>query len=120
MQLEIAMRQAIEAMLQKMRQEGGECIKSVSLVVGASEQVSEDKVRSHFNVLAFNTPAEKAALTIEWIPATFQCSECRDIFNAISWNTTTCCPKCGEAARQIAHHIACYPRSIKVCPSSPK
>ena len=109
-----AMRGVVSSVLERMREEHGDEVSRVKLVLGVSGHLTEDAARQHFAVLAEGTPAEHAQLDIEWLPATYQCFDCLHRFTSIQPPDAVLCPECGGLALEIAHSDACYATEIDV------
>ncbi len=109
-----AMRGVVTAVLARMREEHATEVTRVKLVLGASGHLAEDAARQHFAVLTEGTPAERAQLEIEWLPATYQCFDCVHRFTSTQPPDAVLCPECGGLALEIAHSDECYATDIDV------
>lgn len=107
-----AMRGVVSAVLERMREEHATEVSRVKLVLGVSGHLTEDAARQHFAVIAEGTPAERAELDIEWLPATYQCFECLHRFSSIEPPGAVLCPTCDGLALEIAHSDECYATEI--------
>jgi hydrogenase nickel incorporation protein HypA/HybF len=117
---EVALMQGVvTTIVDRLREAGGTRITQVHLVLGASGHLTEDAARQHFAILAAGTPAEGAALDIEWLPATYQCLDCRATFTVGHVEESAICPFCGGLALEIAHQDVCYADEI-VCDAEPQ
>ncbi|HEX5159923.1 MAG TPA: hydrogenase maturation nickel metallochaperone HypA [Ktedonobacterales bacterium] len=109
-----AIQGALSDALAHMRDAGGARIARMVLVLGVSGHFTEDAARQHFAVNAQGTPAEDAALEIEWLPASYTCFECMHTFASVQPPEAVTCPACGGLALEIGHSDVCYIREIEV------
>jgi hydrogenase nickel incorporation protein HypA/HybF len=109
-----ATRGMLTAALERMRQVGATRVTRVELTIGASGHLTEDAVRQHFELLAQGTPAEGAALTFSWLPATYQCFTCLQEFASTAPPSEIACPACGGVALEVAHEETYYASMIEV------
>lgn len=109
-----AIQGALSDALAHMRNAGGARIARMVLVLGGSGHFTEDAARQHFAVNAQGTPAEDAALEIEWLPASYTCFECMHTFASVQPPEAVTCPACGGLALEIGHSDVCYIREIEV------
>jgi hydrogenase nickel incorporation protein HypA/HybF len=96
---------------------GGGRITKVRLLLGASGHMTAEGARQHFTMLAAGTAAENAEIEIAWVPATFQCFTCLQRFPVMAVAPSVPCPRCGEAAIEIAHEDTCAAEEIELEPS---
>jgi hydrogenase nickel insertion protein HypA len=108
------MQGVVKTILASMESAGAVRVASVHLELGSSEHFTEEAVHQYFQVLTHGTPIEGAALTLSWLPATYQCLSCQQRFESIS--TTGTCPHCGDVALEVAHQDGCNVRAIDVLP----
>jgi Zn finger protein HypA/HybF involved in hydrogenase expression len=108
------MRGVVSTVLEHMERAGGSCVTNVELVLGVSGHMSEASAREHFRLFAAGTPAEHAALTLTWLPATYQCFACMHRFSSHKRAQEVVCPRCGDLAMEMEHSDACYVRSIDI------
>ncbi|GHO99955.1 hypothetical protein KSF_100030 [Reticulibacter mediterranei] len=106
------MQRVVETILASMEQERAARVTRAELVLGTSGHFTEEAVRQYFQVLTQNTPIEGAALTLSWLPATYQCLSCQHRFESTSSPAT--CPLCGDVALEISHQDECFIRSIEM------
>jgi hydrogenase nickel incorporation protein HypA/HybF len=109
-----AIQGVVTTALAELRAAGGNRVTGVHLVLGASGHVSEEAARQHFAALAKGTPAEGAALTFTWLPATYQCFDCLARFECQRPAEVVSCPTCGGVALEISHQDVCYALAIDV------
>src|SRR5450755_1340370 len=98
-----AMQAVVSTVLECLQKAGGKRVTNVQLVLGASGHFTAEAAYQHFEALAKSTPAAKASLTIEWLPATYQCFSCPHRFKSSEPSTQVTCPRCGEVALEISH-----------------
>jgi len=106
------MQGVIKTILASLEQAGASRVTGVQLAVGTSSHFTKDVVRQYFQVLTQQTPIEGAALTLTWLPATYQCLGCQQRFESTS--ATDRCLQCGDVVWEIAHQDVCYVCSIDV------
>lgn len=112
---EVAVMQGVvRTMLDAMAEAGASRIISAHLVLGASDHFTEEAARQHFELLARDTPAAGATLTVDWLPATYQCFTCLRQFESTSAPSEAYCPDCRGVALEIAHQDGCYVNAIEV------
>lgn len=109
-----AMQGIVRSMLDAMRGAGASRVTEAHLVLGASGHFTEDAARQHFAVLAEDTPAAGASLTIDWLPATYQCFTCLRRFTSLHAPSEVRCPECEGVALEIAHQDICYVDAVEV------
>jgi hydrogenase nickel incorporation protein HypA/HybF len=109
-----AMQGVVRMALETMEQAGGSRVTSAHLVLGTSGHFTEEAARQHFEALTAGTPAERALLTIAWVPATFQCFSCLHCFESCQPADQVTCPLCGDPALEIGHQDTCYVSAIEV------
>ena len=109
-----AMQGVIHVVLESLRKAGGKRVTNVQLILGASSHLSADAAYQRFEVLAKDTPAEKASLTIEWLPAAYYCLSCQRSFESSEPSSQVACPECGEAALEITHQDICAVSAIDI------
>ena len=93
---------------------GAKKITRVEVTLGASDHLSEETVRQHFELVADGTLAAGATLSIKWLPATYQCFSCLTRFASVAQSESVTCPDCGGIALEIAHEDVCCVTSIDV------
>jgi hydrogenase nickel incorporation protein HypA/HybF len=106
------MQGVVETILASMKQAGATRVTRAELVLGTSGHFTEEAVRQYFQILTQNTPVEGAALTLSWLPATYQCLSCQHHFESTSYSAT--CPQCGDVAMETSHQDECSIRSIEM------
>jgi hydrogenase nickel incorporation protein HypA/HybF len=89
--------------LELMRVAGAARVTALELTSSASGHLTEDAIRQHFAALARGTPAQGAALTFVWLPATYQCYACLSRFESTAPPAEVACPACGAVALAIEH-----------------
>lgn len=82
------------------REAGADHVRGVELEVGSMAGVMVDSLRFCFEAASRNTPAEGAALTIQTIEASGQCTACSACFPVHTM--TDGCPECGEMLVHIS------------------
>ncbi len=90
--------------LEEMRAAGAARVTALEVTIGAAGHLTEDVVRQHFILLARGTPAEGAALTFAWLPASYQCTACLSRFDSTAPPAEVACPVCGDVALAVGHH----------------
>ena len=106
------MQKVVTTILASMENAGASRVTHVQLELGTSAHFTEEAVRQYFQALTQDTPIEGAALTLSWLPATYQCLSCQHRFESTS--STGICPHCGDVALEISHQDECYLRTIDV------
>lgn len=109
-----AMQGVMSAVLDSLQKAGGKRVTNVQLILGVSSHLSAGAAYQLFEVLANGTPAEHASLTIEWLPATYQCLSCQHCFESSEPSSQVRCPKCGELALESAHQDICAVSAIDI------
>jgi hydrogenase nickel insertion protein HypA len=109
-----AMQGAIRIVLECMRQAGASRVTNVQLVLGASGHFTADAAYQHFEALTKGTPIEDASLTIQWLPARYQCFYCLHRFESSEPSNQVACPRCGEVALEVGHQEVCSVSAIDV------
>jgi hydrogenase nickel insertion protein HypA len=109
-----AIQGAVRTALEYMQQADASRVTEVQLSVGVSGHVTEEGVRQYFALFSADTPAAGARLSINWLPATYQCFTCLHIFQSLKPPGEALCPECGEAALEIDHQDACAVTAIDV------
>jgi hydrogenase nickel incorporation protein HypA/HybF len=105
---------AIRTALECMQQSGASRVTEVQLAIGVSDHFSADAVYQYFAVLTKGTPVEGASLSIQWLPATYQCFSCLHRFESGEPSEQVMCPRCGGLALAIEHQDVCRVSSIEV------
>ena len=112
---EVALLQrAVRTAQEYMRQAGASRVTNVQLVLGASGHLTADAAYQQFEALAKGTPAQDASLTIQWLPASYQCLCCLHRFESSEPSSQVTCPACGEVALEVDHQDICYVSAIDV------
>jgi hydrogenase nickel incorporation protein HypA/HybF len=109
-----AMQSAVRTVLESLQKAGGKRVTNVQLILGASAHFTADAAYQLFEALVIGTPAERASLTIEWLPAVYQCFSCLHSFASSEPSAQVACPRCGEPALEIAHQDICTVSAIDV------
>lgn len=109
-----ATRGVLATALEQMHDAGASRVTALELTIGASGHLSEDAVRQHFVLLAQGTPAEGAALTFVWLPATYQCFACLHRFTSAAPAPQIACPVCVGVALEVEHQEVYYVSTIEV------
>lgn len=80
---------------------GAKRITSLNIVMGELSSMVDDSIQFYWEVIAKDTPAEKAALNFRRIPAELQCMTCFEKYHPNAGELI--CPKCkGVGAKIIA------------------
>lgn len=109
-----AMQGMVQTVLACMQQSGASKVTNVQLVLGTSGHFTADAAYQHFAALTQGTAAEEASLSIQWLPATYQCFACLQRFESCEQADQVTCPQCGEVAFEIEHQDVCYVSAIDV------
>src|SRR5215467_1190845 len=109
-----AMRGMVRSVLECMQQAGASRVTNVQLVLGASGHFTADAAHQHFEALVKGTPIEDASLTVQWLPAQYQCFSCLHRFESSGPASQVACPRCGEVALEVNHQDVCYVSAIDV------
>jgi hydrogenase nickel incorporation protein HypA/HybF len=109
-----AMQGVVRTVLERLQEAGGKRVTNVQLVLGASSHFTADAAYQLFEALVKGTPAESASLTIEWLPATYQCVSCLHLFESSEPSAQVTCPRCGELALEITHQDVCSVSAIDI------
>jgi hydrogenase nickel incorporation protein HypA/HybF len=109
-----AMQGVVRTVLEHLQKAGGKRVTNVQLVLGASSHFTGDAAYQLFEALMKGTPAENASLTIEWVPATYQCFSCLHRFESSEPSARVTCPRCGELALEVAHLDTCSVSAIDI------
>src|SRR5574340_255152 len=109
-----AMQGMVRTVLDCLHQSGGARVTNVQLVLGASGHFTADVAYQHFEAMTKGTPVEDASLTIEWLPAKYQCFSCLHRFESTEPSAQIACPRCGDVALEIEHQDVCYVSSIDI------
>lgn len=109
-----AIQGVVSRVLARMNEVGATHVSRITLVLGVSGHLMEDAARQHFALYAEGTPAEHARLDIQWLPATYQCLDCRHIFTSLQPPESVLCPECDGLALEVAHSGECYASEIEV------
>lgn len=79
--------------------EGAERVLAIRLRIGSLAGVDPEALRFAAEVMLAGTPAEKATLAIEEVPATWWCEPCGIAFPAAPDGPD--CPHCGTLSRRL-------------------
>ena len=109
-----AMQGMVRTVLNCLSKAGGTEVTNVQLALGASSHFTAEVALQHFEAMTKGTPAEGASLTIQWLPATYQCFSCAHRFESLEPSTQVTCPKCENAALDIDHQDICYVSAIDI------
>lgn len=109
-----AMQGMVRTVLASLQQAGASRVTHVQLVLGASGHFTADAAYQAFEMLTSGTPIEDSSLSIQWLPANYQCFTCLHRFESGETSEQVICPKCGEVALEIAQQEICTVRSIDV------
>lgn len=104
----------VHTALECMQAAGASRVTHVQMVIGTSRDFTADDVCRHFEVLTKGTPIEGASISIQWLPATYQCFSCLHRFESGESAEQMVCPRCGERALEIEHRDVCQVSSIDV------
>lgn len=78
---------------------GSEPVRKVELSVGALQFVVPDSLRFSFELVSAATPAEKAAVSIQELPARLRCKQCN--IETVMERPPFQCAKCGSTAIEV-------------------
>jgi len=109
-----AMQTVIRTILACMQQAGASHVTHAQLALSVSEHVTAEVAHQSFEMLTRGTPIEGASLSIQWVPATYQCLTCLYRFENGEPSEQVLCPKCGEAALEVERQEVCVVRSLDV------
>jgi hydrogenase nickel incorporation protein HypA/HybF len=109
-----AMQGIVRNILHCMQQAGASRVINVQLVLGAAGHLTAEAANQHFEALVNGTPIEGASLTIQWLPAQYQCFFCLHRFESGEPSNHVTCPECGEAALEVGHRDMCSVSAIDV------
>jgi len=93
------MQSALSQALEEARKAGAGRVHEIRLRIGVLSGVVPEALQFAFEALADGTPAEKAKLTIEHIPARFWCEPCQREFEAARFFSE--CPECHTPSREL-------------------
>lgn len=109
-----AMQEVVRLALDCMQQASASRVTNIQLVLGASGHLTADAAYQHFEALTRGTPAQDASLTIQWLPAKYQCFSCLQRFESSELSSLIACPECGDIALEVSHQEVCSVTSIDV------
>ena len=109
-----AMQGVVRTVLDCMRAAGASRVTHVQLVLGVSGHFTADAAHQSFEVLTRGTLIEGASLSIQWVPAQYQCFSCLHRFESGEPSEQVTCPQCGEVALEVEHQDICSVSSINV------
>ena len=107
-------RNALNTILDELHQSGGQRVTGVQLAVKASGHTSEESLRQLFGMVAANSPAAGAEVSVAWLPSDFVCLSCVHHFTTCESGDRVVCPHCGGLAMDSAHQDTCFVESIDV------
>ena len=84
----------------------------IRLRVGEFSGIVPDCLREFFPIAAAGTPAEKAKLSMESIPARFRCLDCG--YEGEADRKNACCPACRSTAVKMTAGREFYVESLNV------
>lgn len=84
----------------------------ISLRVGEYSGIIPECIREFFPIAAAGSPAEKAQLVIETIPAVFRCLDCG--YEGKIHRQAACCPLCGSTGIKMTSGREFFVESLKV------
>lgn len=87
------------------------CIKKINLVIGRMRQIVPDVFEYAFLISVKGTIAEKATLSVEYIPIKMKCSNCELIFKVP--DNIYFCPGCGGVELELITGNELYIKSIE-------
>ncbi len=87
-------------------------IKGITIVLGELSGIVEDSVRFCFDVVAADTAAQGATLTVHKVLAHVRCNRCAFEFKLD--NGDWACPQCGNLGGEVMQGRECYIESIDV------
>jgi len=90
----------IEGVLHAAEEAGAEQVESVELEVGLFQQVVPEAMRTAWEAVSENTPAQGAELRLTEVPAVARCRTCGARFEP-NVEYSFACPKCDQADVEI-------------------
>ncbi len=82
-----------------LRRANGQHIKAIQLIVGELKNLTNHAIRSDWEMIAKDTPAEGASLHIRQIDAELQCMACFQKYHPNSADFS--CPRCGSVGAKV-------------------
>jgi hydrogenase nickel incorporation protein HypA/HybF len=74
-------------------------ITSLNIVMGELASMVDDSIQFYWEIIAKDTPAEKAVLNFRRVPAELQCMTCLGKYHPT--NKELICPRCGGVGAKI-------------------
>ena len=108
------MQGVVRTVLECLQQTGASRVTHVQMVIGVSGHFTAEAAHQYFEVLVKGTSAEGASLSIQWVPAKFQCFACLHQFERCEPTVQVSCPRCGESALEVGHQDVCSVSAIDV------
>jgi len=93
------MQSALNQALEEAKRAGASRVEEIRLRIGVLSGVVPDALQFAFETLVEGTPAERATLTIESVPARFWCANCRQEFESARLFAE--CPDCHTASNEL-------------------
>lgn len=110
---ELAITQSlVDIALEKAGQIGARRIVRINLRIGRLTGYVPEAVEMNFRLITPGTPAEGAALDIQWVPVKCLCRNCGAGFYAPEMDLT--CPECGKVSGQVAGGREMFIESMEV------
>jgi len=82
-----------------LRRANGQRIKAIQLIVGELNHLTDQTIRSDWEMISNGTPAEGASLHIRRIDAELQCMACFQKYHPNSAEFS--CPRCGSVGAKV-------------------
>lgn len=84
---------------EKAAQAGASHIIRINLVLGDWSGLVDDCIQFYFDILSEGTPAERALLSFQRVPARFHCRSCETEFSPSEYEWH--CPECGSLGGEL-------------------
>ena len=102
----------IDIVESEQKKNGFEKVLEISLRVGEFSGIIPQCIREFFPIAAAGSPAEKAELVMESIPASFSCLDCG--YEGPADRKNACCPACSSTAIRMTAGREFFVESLKV------
>jgi hydrogenase nickel incorporation protein HypA/HybF len=99
---EVGIMQSILALAEEQARTAGAAeIHAIRLRIGRLAGVVRESLEFAFEALRPGTPAERASLAIDEVPASYWCAACQKEFEVAEWIAE--CPDCGGLPARLIH-----------------
>ena len=102
----------VDIALEQAGQIGARRIVRINLRIGRLTGYVPEAVEMNFRLITPGTPAEGAALDIQWVPIKCRCRSCGAEFSSPQLDLT--CPECGQVSGQVAGGREMFIESMEV------